>query len=301
MVGGGYFIVYFDYIFRLKLHRRNICHSREVSIMEQMLHLPYNITCGYCDCSEFGNLHSTSSRDVVRFEIEYYLVDALTTTMDDIVYPIKADHILIAKPEQKRFSQLPFYTMFLKFDADGILAERLLETPMYFAAVNVSRIKSLLNDLILLKNDQQNQLLFYSSILNVLQLILSDSLVTGRSSSVSEEMMETAKEYMNKNYARPLSLQDIAASVSLSPSHFHAMFKSICGMSPHDYLTSRRIDAAKDMLWNTHQGIPEIAASCGFGGQQYFSKVFKEQTGSTPSRYRRNKKSDDAFTAQNLQ
>lgn len=256
--------------------------------MIEVLSLPFNITCGYCDCSDFGNLKVTPYRDVNRFEIEYYLVDALSTTTDDIEYPIKADYILIAKPGQRRCSKLPFYTMWIKFAADGILAEKLNATPMYFAAIHSDRIKELLSKLIILYDNENDELSFYSILLELLQIILEDSFSPEGSVSFNASIADKAKQYIDENYQKPITLNDIASMVSLSPNHFHTIFKSTCGISPHKYLILRRISAAKEMLWTTERKIPEIAEKCGFGCQQYFTKVFKQETGSTPGIYRKN-------------
>ena len=79
-----------------------------------MLSLPGNINCGYCDCSEFGELKKSPKRTVELFEIEFYLEDGFTTTTDDKVYQIKKNYIQIAKPGQIRHSVLPFKTAFLR-------------------------------------------------------------------------------------------------------------------------------------------------------------------------------------------
>lgn len=54
-----------------------------------MITLPYNIVCGYCDCSEFGELSVSPKRNAVKYEIEFYLEDGLSTFADDKEYKIK--------------------------------------------------------------------------------------------------------------------------------------------------------------------------------------------------------------------
>ena len=92
----------------------------------------YELDCGCFDGSEFPDMRISPKRRAGRYEIEYYLTDAGVTYCDDEVYPIKADHIQIAKPGQQRYSQLPFNTMYLKFGVNNGL-ERLLDSaPAYF-------------------------------------------------------------------------------------------------------------------------------------------------------------------------
>ena len=90
-----------------------------------MLTLPQNISCGYFDCSEFGSLSVSPKRTVTKFEMEFYLEDSKTTTTDNHTYEIKKDYIQIAKPGQIRHSELPFRTAYIKFNADGEIAEKL--------------------------------------------------------------------------------------------------------------------------------------------------------------------------------
>ena len=59
------------------------------------------------------------------------------------------------------------------------------------------------------------------------------------------------------------------------------------GKTPHEYLLSCRIGAAKRLLWDTEVPIAEVAERAGFGTQQYFGRVFKKATGKTPGAYRK--------------
>ena len=105
-----------------------------------MLSLPYNIVCGYFDCSEFGGLSVSSKRKTVKFEIEFYLEDGESTFTDNKEYLIKKHHIQIAKPGQIRYSYLPFKTMYVKFSADGEIADKLFNAPEYFRCSHPEKI-----------------------------------------------------------------------------------------------------------------------------------------------------------------
>lgn len=251
------------------------------------MELPFDINCGYFDMSEFPEMEVSPLRDVTRYEIEYYTADGRETFVDGKAFPIYSDHILIAKPGQKRYSLLPFYTVYFKFSASGELAERLDNTPMYFPAVHSQKIKALLGEVILLQDDKDKSLIFYSKILELLQLILSDSLIKDSGKNINVAVCDKAKRFIDQNYEKGISLADIASSVALSPSYFHSVFTATCRMTPHDYLISRRISAAKELLWSSNEGIPEIAEMCGFGCQQYFTGIFKKHTGTTPAAYRK--------------
>ena len=82
------------------------------------------------------------------FEIEYYLENGFETYLNGEKIPIFADHILIARPGDVRYSRLPFKTAFLKFSADGELAEMLNSSPKYFTAIHKKQILELIHETI---------------------------------------------------------------------------------------------------------------------------------------------------------
>ena len=135
-----------------------------------MLTLPQEITCGYFDCSEFGTLSVSPKRTVTKYELEFYLEDGKTTTTDSHTYDIKKDYIQIAKPGQIRHSELPFRTAYIKFFADGKIAEKLNRLPEYFRNSNPQQIYNKIDEIILL-NESENKLLLYSHLLSLLNLV----------------------------------------------------------------------------------------------------------------------------------
>lgn len=256
--------------------------------MEQELLIPKNVLCGYFDCSEFGALAVSPKRQRTRFEIEYYLCDGKTTTSNENVYPIRKNHILIGKPNEICNSELPFETKFLKFEAQGLLAEQLLAAPPYFPSLHPYETETLLDELILLSSGGiTNTVLFYGKLLSLLSIILKDSRSERPPLSTALEMMEKARTYITENLDQPLKLLDIAASVSLSPSYFHALFSKAYGITPHDFLLQERIRYAKELLATTSLSMAEIAERCGFVTQQYLNSVFKKHEGISPGKCRK--------------
>lgn len=251
-----------------------------------MLCLPENLICGYFDCSEFGNLKISPKRKVTKFEIELYLEDGLTTITENNIYEIKKNHIHIAKPGQIRYSYLPFSTAYLKFSATGEIADRLTETTEYFESRHPIIVRNKMDEIIML-NDDSNYLLLYSKLLSLLNLILSDAKAPNFRSGINYEVISIAKRFTEKYFAEPIKLKDIAGSVNLSSIYFHNIFTETTGITPHQYLINCRIENAKKLLWNPKISISEIAEKSGFGCQQYFNKVFKKETGTTPAEYRK--------------
>lgn len=97
------------------------------------------------------------------------------------------------------------------------------------------------------------------------------------------ERIWSAVEFMKENLGKKVSLEQIAAKVGLSKYYFLRLFKSHTGYTVNTYLTLLRCDRAKQLLRLGDYSIQEVAEQCGFENHSYFSKVFKEHTGQTPS------------------
>lgn len=253
-----------------------------------MLYLPTNIICGYFHSSEkFGTISHSPAREVETFEIEFYQADGGMTYCDGNAYRIQKDHIQIAKPGQIRHTALPFSTLFLKFEATGDLAERLTNAEEYFYCNHAEKVRKLLGDIVFVLEQGENKpLRLYSKLFAALDIILNDSVIPPLQEATAETV-RTAKRFIEAHAGEPITLEDIAASVNLSKTYFHSLFTGTVGQTPHDYLIARRITNAKKMLWDSSNSIGFIAETCGFGCQQYFNKIFKQQTGMTPGQYRK--------------
>ena len=251
-----------------------------------MLSLPENITCGYFDCSEFGDLSVSPKRRVTKYEIEFYLDDGKTTTCDEKTYEIKKDYIQIAKPGQVRHSQLPFRTAYIKFDAKDEIAEKMESLPEYFSNSHPKRVYNKVDEIILFQ-ERGNDLLMHSRLLSLLNLVFYDAEIPETRNGKNYETIAKAKRFVEAHLEDRISLKDIAASVHLSEIYFHNIFVESMGISPHQYLIDCRIEMAKKLLWNTNIPITVVAEKSGFGCQQYLNKVFKKETGLTPVSYRK--------------
>ncbi len=83
-----------------------------------------------------------------------------------------------------------------------------------------------------------------------------------------------------------ITLEDAAENIGFSKYYFSRLFKQYTQYTFCDYLTSRRIRAAKEMLSNLEYSILDIAMSTGFASIYTFNRVFKESENCTPSAFR---------------
>jgi two-component system response regulator YesN len=100
-------------------------------------------------------------------------------------------------------------------------------------------------------------------------------------------LIQQAKKHIDQRYMETnLSLNDIAAQVNLSPSHFSSVFAQETSQTFKDYLTEVRIQKAKELLRTTALKSGDISYQVGYNDPHYFSFVFKKNTGFSPSEFR---------------
>jgi AraC family transcriptional regulator len=94
-------------------------------------------------------------------------------------------------------------------------------------------------------------------------------------------------DYVETYLSEPIRMDDLAAVACLSTIQFSRSFKQQVRQSPHQYLTSRRVARAKELLISTNLPTTEIAFMSGFGSSAHFCSVFTKFTGLNPTSYRR--------------
>jgi AraC-like DNA-binding protein len=93
-----------------------------------------------------------------------------------------------------------------------------------------------------------------------------------------------AKLFIDAHYAEPIDLNAIADEAYFSKFHFIKQFKSIYRLTPHQYLISRRIEKAQELL-KAGSMVSDVCYRVGFESLPSFSGLFKRVTGVTPSAY----------------
>jgi len=100
------------------------------------------------------------------------------------------------------------------------------------------------------------------------------------------EAIQRAVRFLEANVARPLELRDIAGAVHLSPVYFGRLFRTATGLTPMAYLRGLRMDRARRLLREEELSVAQVADAVGFPDPYHFSRVFRQQMGLPPSRYR---------------
>ena len=116
-------------------------------------------------------------------------------------------------------------------------------------------------------------------------LIFEEGFIRDKNVSANE-LCEYTLNYIRENYAQPLSIPRICTDVGISQTYLSRLLRKYAGTTFNTFLTQCRMDAAKQML-RDHPDIllHEVAACVGYDDQSYFSKIFRNETGMTPSQY----------------
>ena len=99
--------------------------------------------------------------------------------------------------------------------------------------------------------------------------------------------MAAAAATLERDYAEPINLSELAASLYLSDRHFRRRFAEIYQVSPSEYLMNIRLNAAARMVCNSDRAMTDISLACGFSDSNYFSRVFRRRFSMTPTQYRK--------------
>jgi AraC-like DNA-binding protein len=98
--------------------------------------------------------------------------------------------------------------------------------------------------------------------------------------------LRRARDLMDREYARPLDVAEIARAALMSPAHFSRQFREAYGESPYSYLMTRRIERAKALLRLGELSVTEVCLAVGCTSLGSFSSRFTELVGETPTAYR---------------
>jgi AraC-like DNA-binding protein len=103
---------------------------------------------------------------------------------------------------------------------------------------------------------------------------------------LSAGAMRRIREYMEVHLGESIDLSMLAGVAGLSVHHFARQFKQSAGVTPHVYLTQKRVERAQQMLVQTDLSLAEIAFAVGFFDQGHLARHFRYMLGTTPREFR---------------
>ena len=106
-------------------------------------------------------------------------------------------------------------------------------------------------------------------------------------SKVRDFYIKEALAYIDNNYMRDISIEDIAESSGLNRSYFGKIFRESVGKTPQEFLINYRMIKAAQLLRLTNYPIHEIGNAVGYPNQLHFSRAFKSVYGVSPRNWRK--------------
>ncbi|MBR3403946.1 MAG: helix-turn-helix transcriptional regulator [Firmicutes bacterium] len=122
---------------------------------------------------------------------------------------------------------------------------------------------------------------------NLLLFVLTSSDSYKRAQQNMPDQIREIAYYLNRHYAREFSVDELAASFSISKYHLCRSFKKYTGFTLNEYVTQLRLERAKELLRTTTLPANKIGNLVGFADENYFYRLFRKHTGQTPHKYRK--------------
>lgn len=120
--------------------------------------------------------------------------------------------------------------------------------------------------------------------INRIELIINE--ICNLKESKVNHLIVKAKNFIYKNFDKDITLEDVAKEVCITPHYFSRLFKDETNENFIDFITSIRIEKAKDLLINSEYSIKEISYKIGYTDPNYFSRIFKKTTSYSPSEFK---------------
>ena len=226
-------------------------------------------------------------------------------TVADFSYRVQADEVLIIPPnwEHGLTMQEGSARYLLLFEPDNIfgmrdmkLIEGLLKIPIYLTDQPEAQeaIRALLLQVVACYDKKEFlwNSICYSYLLQMYARLGQYNMARAlyrydvQSRRTDPELMESARLYIDQNYMKDITLEDISAFTGFSKCYFSRVFKQQFGIAFSDYLRQKRVSMAAELLIHSRQPIQKIAASVGFGSIATFNRVFRDAKKCTPSGFR---------------
>ena len=113
------------------------------------------------------------------------------------------------------------------------------------------------------------------------------SIITENHPSQNYLKLEKSINYIENNLDKNICVKELAKMCNLCESQYRKLFRLELGVSPVKYINKLRINSALIKISSEFYTMSQISEMCGFAEQKYFNKVFKEETGKTPSQYKK--------------
>ncbi len=210
--------------------------------------------------------------------------------ISDVMMPLVNGFELLEKlRNDKQTSHIPIIMLTAKSDTESKMqglqggVDAYLEKPFNIEELQI-RVKKLLE----LRKNLQKFYLSQAGLLNKensTEESLSEAIYIHP--QVEDKFIIIVRELIERNIAEPaFTVEDLCKEVFMSHSKLHRKLDALTGCSPNKFIRIIRLKKAKELLKSTDESISSIALDCGFNDPGYFSRVFKQEFGTTPQEWR---------------
>ncbi|MGP3591306.1 helix-turn-helix transcriptional regulator [Vagococcus sp. WN89Y] len=114
-----------------------------------------------------------------------------------------------------------------------------------------------------------------------------------QTASRSQALFDAVRDYIDVNYALPLTRESVALVFLISPNYLSHLFQKTAAVGFSEYLNRTRLEHAKYLLKCYDLKVKEVAHACGFVDSNYFCRLFRKNSALSPSEYRRQYRTDN--------
>lgn len=290
-----------------------------VSDEEKIDYLPgYRYRIWHNDLSEGFSSHKHQALEIIMCTAKMYTVIIEEETYklhegDILFIPPMAMHQIVAPDEDEgeRFILLfdtSFYDYFneKKEILDCFSTPRLstINTSSHLYPIIYSSLSKIIG--LYFANGKMHETEIYSELLKITCLMCKNAKTSSDDESLTHSSMYdkfvNVLSYIEANYAEDLNLETIADTAGFSKFHFARMFKQYTNTTFYDYLCSKRILVAKNLLL-TNIPVTDVAFQTGFNNLTTFCRCFKKYVGCSPTQYRSSQASipEENLSDENIQ
>lgn len=156
----------------------------------------------------------------------------------------------------------------------------------YFPNSIINRVSSITHDIITHQFDSIGEA---SIAAHTFAMTLFDYLNNQSHTSISHtnnHKIRAAINYLDNNFSKDINIKSLSSISGYSYYHFCRLFKRELGLTPHDYLLSKRMNKASFILRQSNLSIKEVSYQCGYSEASYFAKAFRKEFGCSPLEFR---------------
>ncbi len=250
--------------------------------------------CGEEDCSP-GHSYGPALRD--HYLIHYIIEGTGHYTVNNKSYQLKKGQGFLICPEIVTYYQAsntdPWKYCWVGFNGskakDYLKYANLSISNPIFTSTDKQLTKIMEEMVSINKITKANELKLLSLLYQFLSLLVKET-NSNELNSNNETKLSYIKEaitFIEKNYSRKITIQEIADYIGLDRSYLYSVFQDALEQSPQEYLINFRLNKACELMNNKSLNIGEISRSIGYSDPLYFSKVFKKVKGVTPTAFRK--------------